>query len=225
MKKSFNNWQIFYKNLFKGNFPKWPNEALTKLVYGDYLKYKIKKKNNIKILDVGCGFGNNLILFNKKNNQIFGTEVTTKTAKFTKDYLKSIDIDAKILKGTNSKLPFKDNFFDLLLSINTLHYEKTSKDIIKSLQEYNRVLKKNGKVIIFTVGPKHDIFKKAKLYNKNQYQIRNWDFRDGEKYFYFESERYLKFYSEKFFKKIETGNVTEKLMRKTLDFLILAGQK
>ena len=71
-----------------------------------------------------------------------------------------------------------------------MHYEKTSKDIIKSLQEYNRVLKKNGKVIIFTVGPKHDIFKKAKLYNKNQYQIRNWDFRDGEKYFYSQTDEH-----------------------------------
>ena len=99
------------------------------------------------------------------------------------------------------------------------------KDILKSLREYNRVLKKNGKVIIFTVGPSHDIFKKAKLYGKNQYEVQNWDFRNGEKYFYFESEKYLKFYSSKFFKNIETGRVRENLMKINLDFLILTGNK
>ena len=225
MKNSFKNWQKFYKDFFKNDFQKWPCEPLIRIINGKYLKYKINKKTNIKVLDVGCGFGNNLLLFNNKKNKLYGTEVTTKTAKLTKDYLKSINIEAEIVKGTNSKLPFKNNFFDILISINTIHYEKTNKDILKSLKEYNRVLKKNGKVIIFTVGPSHDIFKKARLYGKNQYQIQNWDFRNGEKYFYFESAKYLKFYSSKFFKNIETGRVTENLMKINLDFLILAGNK
>tara|TARA_B100000700_G_C15047948_1_gene858856 strand:+ start:2599 stop:3276 length:678 start_codon:yes stop_codon:yes gene_type:complete len=225
MKNSFKNWQKFYKEFFKNDFQKWPCEPLVRIINGNYLKYKINKKTNIKVLDVGCGFGNNLVLFNNNKNKLYGTEVTFKTAKLTQDYLKSINIDAEILKGTNSKLPFKNNFFDILISINTIHYEKTNKDILKSLKEYNRVLKKNGKVIIFTVGPDHDIFKKAKLYGKNLYQIQNWDFRNGEKYFYFESRKYLEFYSRKFFKNIETGRVTENLMKTNLDFLILAGNK
>ena len=225
MNNSFKNWQTFYKEFFKNDFPKWPAEPLIRILNGKYLKYRIKKKTNVKILDVGCGTGNNLILFNNKKNKLYGTEVTTKTAKLTQDYLKSINVEAEILKGTNLKLPFKNNFFDILISVNTIHYEKTNKDILKSLKEYNRVLKKNGKVIIFTVGPSHDIFKKAKLYGKNQYEVQNWDFRNGEKYFYFESEKYLKFYSSKFFKNIETGRVRENLMKINLDFLILTGNK
>ena len=52
-----------------------------------------------------------------------------------------------------------------------------------------------------------------------------WDFRNGEKYFYFENEKYLTFYAKKYFNKLETGRVTENLMKRNLDFLILTGNK
>ena len=60
MKNSFKNWQKFYKEFFKNDFQKWPCEPLVRIINGNYLKYKIKKRTNIKVLDVGCGFGNNL---------------------------------------------------------------------------------------------------------------------------------------------------------------------
>ena len=97
-------------------------------------------------------------------------------------------------------MPFKDNFFDLIFSINVLHYENSEKNIIKSLKEYKRVLKKNGSVIVFTVGPEHNIFKKSKPLGNHIYEIRNWDFRNGEKYFYFENLKNLEFYFSKFLK-------------------------
>ena len=92
MKNSFKNWQKFYKEFFKNDFQKWPCEPLVRIINGNYLKYKINKKTNIKVLDVGCGFGNNLVLFNNNKNKLYGTEVTFKTAKLTQDYLKSINI-------------------------------------------------------------------------------------------------------------------------------------
>ena len=106
-----------------------------------------------------------------------------------------------------------------------MHYEKNDLGIKKSLKEYNRVLKKGGSIIIFTVGPKHEIYKKAKPLNNHIYQIQNWDFRNGSKYFYFDNTKYLKLYINKFFKNIEIGKVTEKLMEKDLDFLLAKAEK
>ena len=223
MKKNFYNWEKFHKNL--KNFPAWPNEILVKLINGKYLKNKIFLKKGSNILDVGCGFGNNLLPFNKNSYHLYGTEVSKEISKIASNFLESLGIKAIIKKGTNKSLPFKDNFFDLLISINVLHYENSEKNILLSLQEYRRVLKKNGSIIIFTVGPEHSIFKKSKALGDHLYEIKDWDFRNGERYFYFESLKYLEFYSSKFFNKIETGRVTENLMTKPLDFLILRAYK
>ncbi len=223
MKKNFYNWDLFHKNFH--NFPCWPNEILVKLINGKYLKKPIKLNNKSRILDVGCGFGNNLLPFNKKSYELFGTEVSNDITKIATDFLSSVGVNATIKKGFNKSLPFKNNFFDLLISINVLHYENSERDILSSLKEYKRVLKKNGHLIVFTVGPEHLIFKKSKPLGSHVYQIQDWDFRNDEKYFYFESLKYLEFYFNKFFNGIETARVTESLMQKPLDFLIVKANK
>ena len=223
MKKNFYNWDLFHKNF--QNYPCWPNEILVKLINGKYLKKPIKLKNKSRILDVGCGFGNNLLPFNKKSYELFGTEVSNDIAKIASKFLSSVGVNAIIKKGFNKSLPFENNYFDLLISINVLHYENSEKDMLSSLKEYKRVLKKNGDLIVFTVGPEHLIFKKSKPLGNHIYQIQNWDFRNDEKYFYFESLKYLEFYFNKFFNEIETARVTESLMQKPLDFLIVKANK
>jgi len=224
-KKEFKEWDNFHKNKYNKIYPQWPNEILLKLIFGNYLKNKINIKSNYKILDVGCGFGNNLLPFNNITKHLYGTEVSSKICKIAENFLRLKDIEATIKFGTNQKIPFKNNFFDILLSINVLHYEKNEVDILKSLKEYKRVLKKNGTLIIFTVGPNHLIYKNAKLIGNHKYLIRNWDFRNESQYFYFDNENYLRFYCENYFNNIETGTVTEKLMEKELDFLILKANK
>ena len=54
----------------------------------------------------------------------------------------------------------------------------------------------------------------------HQFQIQDYDFRDGEQYFYFSDLKYLEYYLKQFFADIELGQVTEKLMTFDLDFLI-----
>ena len=223
MKKNFYNWELFHKNF--QNYPCWPNEALVKIINGKYLRKQIKLKKGSKILDIGCGFGNNLLPFNKNSYKLFGTEVSKNITEIASKFLNSVGVNATIKKGFNSSLPFTDNFFDLLISINVLHYENSEKNIIKALKEYKRVLKKNGSLIVFTVGPEHNIFKKSRPLGNHIYEIRNWDFRNGEKYFYFESLKNLEFYFSKFFKNIETARVTESLMKKPLDFLVIKVNK
>lgn len=223
MKKNFYNWELFHKNF--QNYPCWPNESLVKIINGKYLRKQIKLKKGSKILDIGCGFGNNLLPFNKNSYKLFGTEVSKNITEIASKFLNSVGVNATIKKGFNSSLPFKDNFFDLLISINVLHYENSEKNIIKALKEYKRVLKKNGSLIVFTVGPEHNIFKKSRPLGNHIYEISNWDFRNGEKYFYFESLKNLEFYFSKFFINIETARVTENLMKKPLDFLVIKVNK
>ena len=225
MKQKYNNWQKFHYDRLKSEYPEWPNELMLRLIFGNFLKDRIKIKKKIKVLDVGCGFGNNLLAFSKFNAGLYGTEVTKDICELTSKILKDKNIDSTIKLGFNKKIPFKNNFFDLLLSINVIHYENNEADINKALIEYRRVLKKGGSLILITVGPEHQILNNAKIIKPHVYKINKYDFRNGEKFFYFDSEKYLNAYLSKYFREVETGRSTEKLMTKKLDFLVSKAMK
>lgn len=213
-------WEDFHVEKAKSTYPKWPNELLLKLCFGSYLERRLALDASMSVLDVGCGFGNNLLPFLDAGCKGAGTEVTDETAKLAQDILKDRGYESTIRAGHNQELPFDDNQFDILLSINVLHYEKTEDDIHASLREYSRVMKPDGAMILFTVGPEHSIYKKAQNIGPHQYVVQNFDFRDGEQYFYFDNLKYLNYYVSQYFGDVELGRSTEVLMSKPLDFLI-----
>jgi ubiquinone/menaquinone biosynthesis C-methylase UbiE len=95
-------------------------------------------KDNAKILDIGSGKGfllNDLKLLNK-SFQIFGLDISQYAINNSINDLKKYTIkhDAK------DKLPYESNFFDIVLSINTIHNLKKN-EVINCLKEINRVVK------------------------------------------------------------------------------------
>jgi len=78
--------------------------------------YKLKR--NSKILDVGCGKGFLLHEFKKLLPQceVKGLDVSSYAIKNSKEEVKK-----NLVLGHAKKLPFKDNYFDLIISLNTLH--------------------------------------------------------------------------------------------------------
>lgn len=122
---------------------------------------KSKAKN---ILDLGCGYGRNLLYIAKfKEFSLYGID----RSKAGLDLLKK---RAKSLKNIHLKcgdifkrLPYKDNFFDGIVSIDTIHHTKQS-DISTAVKEIERVLKQGG-YLYLTVAKKrpiHDVARKFK---------------------------------------------------------------
>ncbi len=218
------NWSKFHQNKSKTNYPTWPNEVMVKTLFGSYLADRVKLESGMKVLDIGCGFGNNLLPFLNMGCDCYGVEVTSDIAELTQGILKERGYSATIKQGKNSALPFENGFFDLIVSLNVLHYEKTEAEISSALKEYNRVLKKGGRLFLMTVGPEHAINKRAKVIGPHRYEIQDYDFRNGEQYFYFDNLKYLNHYLSESFTGIELGRVREQLMTLDLDFLIAAAR-
>lgn len=106
---------------------------------------KIKLTNpskEIKCLDIGCGDGvvmealNSLKKSNSLKLKLYGLDLD-------KDALKSIKFKAELVAASAIKMPFPDNHFDLITSSQTLEHF-TESDMIKSLKDTYRVLKKDG---------------------------------------------------------------------------------
>lgn len=202
------------------NYPNWPNEIMLKVLFGKYLKNNFILKNNAKVIDIGCFFGNNLFPFAFKGAQCYGIDIHDDIIKKANLIFKKKGYIGQFKKGNNTSIPYADNTFDLLLSINTIHYEPSRESVEKALSEFKRVLKPKGRVFICTVGSNHDIRKKAIKLDDNTYKIKDWDFRDGQTLHFFENKNTFKKTLSKYFYKVEVGEVTEQIMSKTLGFFI-----
>ena len=94
-----------------------------------------KLPENAKILDIGCGKGYLLYDFLKvlPNAEVFGLDISKYALENSKSEIKS-----KLIQGNATNLPFVDNYFDLVISINTLHCLEAP-DLYLALQEMERV--------------------------------------------------------------------------------------
>jgi SAM-dependent methyltransferase len=93
----------------------------------------------IRILDVGCGTGANLEML-KQFGDAEGVDVSDDALEFCK--LKGL----KVHKGLAESLPFAAGSFDLVTALDVVEHLD---DDIAGLKEMNRVLKSDGKTLIF----------------------------------------------------------------------------
>ena len=79
-------------------------------------------------------------------------------------YIENFKLPKKIkwIKGVGEDMPFKKNYFDVIICANTLDHVKNPK---KVLLEINRVLKKKGKVYL-TVDCYNPLFKKYRTFRE-----------------------------------------------------------
>lgn len=218
-------WSEFYKNLLNKDYPKYPNEVILKLFFGNYLKEKPVCKEGFKLLDVGCGFGQNFKPFLDKGMECYGVEVDASICETTNKLFGDAGLVVDVRHGHNRDLPFPDEHFDYVLSINAIHYEPEEELIKQAIAEHARVLKNGGKLFIITVGPGHTIYQRAVCLGHHRYQISDFDFRNGNIYFYFDNLKYLEYYLKPSFSKMELGSISENLMELPLEFLIAVATK
>jgi len=103
-----------------------------------------KLNSNSKILDVGCGKGFLLHEFKKllPNCEVKGLDISSYAIKNAKDEVKN-----NLVLGHANSLPFENSYFDLIISLNTLH-NLYCFDLKKSLSEIERVGKANKYICV-----------------------------------------------------------------------------
>lgn len=127
-----------YKNIFE-------NESSHIFYVGTHqiilsLVKKYIKRRGLEILDAGCGTG---LLAKKMQEfgQVWGIDIHPEAIKYAKKR------GIKVKKASVTNIPFKDNFFDLVVSIDVIYHQQVEDDQ-KTLREFFRVLKPEGILII-----------------------------------------------------------------------------
>ncbi|MGH7799255.1 MAG: methyltransferase domain-containing protein [Thermodesulfobacteriota bacterium] len=129
-----------YKTMYEVEDSYWWYVGLRDLIFL-CLKRQYPHGGNLKILDTGCGTGAFL-----KTLRTFGQTQGIDISEYALTYCKKRGLD-QILQGSVSSLPFKDNQFDIITSIDILYHAQVDDDV-KALQEYRRILKASGRLIL-----------------------------------------------------------------------------
>ena len=95
------------------------------------------------VLDVGCGNGK--YLSENKNLVMWGTDRSGNLLSIAKEK----NINAQCFIADSLKLPIKSESFDAAISIAVIHHFSNELLRIQALKEIFRVIKKNGKVLIY----------------------------------------------------------------------------
>lgn len=131
--KHFNGSAAEYDNSFDGKF--------VNVMYQPLID-EIKKKDEGKILDVGCGTGNILCKIINGRRELYGIDLSKNMIEESR---KKLGKNADIKLADAEHIPYSDNMFDILICNASFHHYIHPEKVLK---EMKRVLKNGGKLLI-----------------------------------------------------------------------------
>jgi ubiquinone/menaquinone biosynthesis C-methylase UbiE len=115
-------------------------------------------ETNQKVLDIGCYTGDISLAIKEKGNAVIGLDCNTEFVKMSKNK----GIDARFA-NFEEKFPIKSNSIDLVFAGEIIEHIYNTEIFLK---ECNRVLKKNGSLIISTPNINYWVYRLKMLFGK-----------------------------------------------------------
>lgn len=144
------DWEKIYKN--KGNSHKneWPSEDIVKI----FKVFNLKKKINF-VVEIGSGWGNNLLFFKREKIKCVGIE-TSLTAS---DHCKKMKF--KVINDNFLNYIFEKNSIDCFVDRQSIQHN-SMQDVIKIIKKIKCELKKNKFLITQLISKDNFKFKSEK---------------------------------------------------------------
>jgi ubiquinone/menaquinone biosynthesis C-methylase UbiE len=135
MNKKNNSWEeIYSENTFR-NKNEYPSEDIVSFMMRKY--GSITDKSSLNVLDLGCGWGNNLKFLDEKGFSSVGVDISGSAVQHcVSSGYNAIECDFKTL-------PFDRNSFDVVVDRQSLQHNELE-EIHLTLSEIYRVMKKGG---------------------------------------------------------------------------------
>ena len=159
IKKIKNIDPVWEKKYSKGHKQLYPWDAVVSFVFKNVPKNRSRKE--IKILELGFGTGANLWFAAREGFKVFGVEGSKSAVLIAKKLFKTEKLLGDLRLGDFTKLPFANEYFDLVIDRHSLCCVG-NKAQIKAIDETNRVLKKGGRFLHYTYGKNHSSCKSGK---------------------------------------------------------------
>lgn len=148
-----------------------------------------------KLLDIGTGSGKLIqIVSNEKNIDCIGVDTNSEMLEEAKIKLKGTNTSLLKIKA-NTKLPLNDYSFRVVTICSVLFHLK-KEDIDFMLNDVQRILEKNGKIIVLTPTGNGNLFKLTKKYfSFKNTSIYIWFYATKNRAKLWKNNNYLKEYA------------------------------
>ncbi|HQQ66730.1 MAG TPA: class I SAM-dependent methyltransferase [Thermotogota bacterium] len=159
----------------------WPSEYVIRIFRGKFPKLRVPEmlKKGSTVLDIGCGSGRNMPLLYSLGYKPYGVEINQKLVDLINSNMAQLGINGiKTKVGYNDAIPYPGESFDCILSWNSCYYLRENVKFSDHVNEFNRVLKKNGLLILSIPKKTCFIYKGSKLRFKGYYEIKNDPFME-----------------------------------------------
>lgn len=103
----------------------------------------------MNILDVGCGTGTHLELYQRYECSLYGLDISPSMLEVAQ---KRMGDTAKLDLSNATEMPYEDNKFDLIITMLTLH-EMPPATRSAAITEMRRVLKEDGRILLIDFNP------------------------------------------------------------------------
>jgi ubiquinone/menaquinone biosynthesis C-methylase UbiE len=160
----------------------------------------LKEFRNKKILDIGCGAGDDVKWCIENGIEAYGIESSKKMLDIAQ---KNVQKQDSIYAGSYEEIPFDDGYFDLVMGRFSLHYLKNF-DV--AYREIFRVLKSNGVLIIIASHPTYDAIKANDVDREGLISVKLYD---GKVTVKFPPHGLKDYFSSEFFKHFILQEVDE----------------
>ena len=165
LKQTINSYEDTYKSGYDKSYPSIELVRIEKIFF--------KKKG--LVLDFGCGPGTNGIHFLKKGYKVTFCDISINALKKVKEKIKKSKLrkNFEIINLIKDQKFFKEklNTFDYIICLSVLNNFKNKKTAQFYLNQFNKLLKKNGKLIVDSnLKDKHNykiVSKEKNLYTTN----------------------------------------------------------
>jgi ubiquinone/menaquinone biosynthesis C-methylase UbiE len=108
-----------------------------------------RPSRGLNILDVGCGTGSHLELYQRYECNLYGLDLSPSMLEVARGRLAD---SAQLDLGDATDMPYEDSKFDLVISMLTLH-EMSLKTRSLVLEEIKRVTKNDGRILLIDFHP------------------------------------------------------------------------
>lgn len=136
-----------YDNIYKNRIFQLrnPGDVLKDEIIFELVRQFGNKNSIMKVLDIGCGMGHTSILLSTISSILVGVDTSIEGIKIAKNVSKS-----DVLVADCTRLPFKDNYFNIVIMKDVLVYIN---DDSQAIEEINRILQMDGLLILYVPHP------------------------------------------------------------------------